>query len=150
MIARHVLGERASAQILEDIQVTIEGGRTNLKLDTTICLSTQVGKQVPSICAERQWLRPSHRGQREIAVEVGKERPVSCWLPFERGPKNRLVHSDQSQPTLAREMPGSGFSKLSCGREMDIAIASVDPGTRERPLALRLTPDRQGTYLVDH
>jgi hypothetical protein len=58
MIARHVLGERASAQILEDIQVTIEGGRTNLRLDMTICLSTQVRKQVPSIHPERQWLRP--------------------------------------------------------------------------------------------
>jgi hypothetical protein len=81
---------------------------------------------------------------------VGKERPVSRWLPFERGPKNRLIDSDQNEPILAREMPGSGFSKLNRSREVDIAIALVDPGTREGSLALRLTPDRQGTYLVDH
>jgi hypothetical protein len=127
-----------------------EGGRTNLILDPTICLSTQVRKQVPSICAERQWLRPPHRGECEIAVEVGKESPVSRWFPFERGPKNRLIDCDQSEPILAREMLGGGFLKLNCGREVDIAIASVDPGTRERALTLRLTPDRQGTYLVDH
>jgi hypothetical protein len=81
---------------------------------------------------------------------VGKERPVSRWLPFESGPKNRLIDSDQNEPILARKMSGSGFSKLNRGREVNIAIASVDPGTRERALALGLTPDRQGTNLIDH
>ena len=96
---------------------------------------------MPSICAERQWLGPSHRGQREIAIEVGKERPGSRWLPFEGGPKNRLIDRDQSEPILTREMPSGGFSKLNRGREVDIAIVSVDPATRERALTLRFTPD---------
>lgn len=60
---------------------------------------------------------------------MGKKRPISRWLPFEGGPKNRFIDRDQSEPILAREMPGGGFSKLNCGREVDIAIASVDPVT---------------------
>src|SRR6516225_2940601 len=51
-------------------------------------------KQELPICAETQWLGPSHRSQREIAIEVGKERPVSPWLPFEGGSKNRLIDRD--------------------------------------------------------
>jgi len=58
---------------------------------------------------------------------------------------NRLIDCDQSKPLLAREMTRGSFSKLTRGREVDIAIASVDPGTRERTLTLRLTPDHQGT-----
>jgi hypothetical protein len=60
---------------------------------------------------------------------VGKERPISRWLPFEGGPKNRFIDRDQSEPILAREMPGGGFSKLNRGTEVDIAISSVDPIT---------------------
>jgi hypothetical protein len=58
---------------------------------------------------------------------VGKERPISRRLPFGGGPKNRFMDRDQSEPILTLEMPGGGFSKLNRGREVDIAIASVDP-----------------------
>jgi hypothetical protein len=71
------------------------------------------------------------------------------WLPFERGPKNRLIDRNQSEPILAREVPGGGFSKVNRGREVDEAIASVDPATRERAPPLCFTPDRQGTDLVN-
>jgi len=60
---------------------------------------------------------------------VGKQGSASRWLPFEGGPKNRLIDRDQSEPILTREMPGGGFSKLNRCREVDIAILLVDPVT---------------------
>ncbi len=58
---------------------------------------------------------------------MGKQSPVSRWLPFEGGSKNQFIDCDQSEPMLAGEMPGGGFSKLNCSREVDIAIVLVDP-----------------------
>src|SRR3981189_565340 len=106
-------------------------------------------KHVMPFGAERQRPDPRHRGERQVAIEGGKQRAAARRLPFERRPERLRVDRDQDEFLLAGEMPGGGLAKLVGGRKVDVAVGTVDRRAAEGPVAFGLPPGRALGDLVD-
>src|SRR2546423_1450536 len=97
-------------------------------------------KDVALIGPERQWLYPSHRGERQIAVKMRKQITAARSLPSQRFAERVRVDRDQQQILDAGEILGRGRADLRGGGEMDEAVAHIDRRTAEHTLTLGLTP----------
>src|SRR5712675_745595 len=106
-------------------------------------------KHMMPIGAERQRPGPCHRGERQVAIEVGKQGAAARRLPFERWPQRRQLDRDQDEFLLAGEMPGGGLAELVGGRKMDVAVGAVDRRAAEGRVAFGLLPGRALADLVD-
>src|SRR5580692_4210329 len=55
---------------------------------------------MPPVHPERQWLDPMRGGQRQLAVEMGKQRAAARRLPYER--RSELLRRDRDEDEVAR------------------------------------------------
>src|SRR2546423_14032300 len=106
-------------------------------------------KDVALIGPERQWLYPSHRGERQVAVKMRKQFAAARNLPSQRLAERVRVDRHQQQVLEAGKILGGGRADLRGRGEMDEAVAQVDRRTVEHILPLGVTPKRLRADLVD-
>ena len=87
-------------------------------------------ENVASVGTERQRLHPRHRGKRQVAIKMWKQRAAARGLPFQPLAQAGGIDRDQQQIALAGEVLGGGLVGLFGGGEMDEAVAEID---RRRP-----------------
>lgn len=75
---------------------------------------------------ERQGLGPSHVLERQVAIEMGKERATARGFPFERIPEPVGLETEEKEAVLACEMLGGGFFNLLGSGEMDEPVGDID------------------------
>src|ERR1041385_1815090 len=98
---------------------------------------------------EPQGLRRTDACERQVSVEMGKQRAAARGFPFERRSEGGRIDRNEHEIVLPGEMLRGRLAHLLGGGEMDVAVGAIDRGAAEDAVALRLLPQRTRADLVD-